>query len=1169
MPSTHKHIRSSTANKRPTTAIADGQIAMNTNSTSPGLFFKDSTGATIIKIGPVHVGATAPNVSPASGGSSGNSTGEVWLDTSLTPNGVKIWNGSSWTNATPIGSTTVQGLLELATNAETQTGTDIDRAVTPAGLQSKVSDSVSTTSSTTIASSTAVKAAYDLAVAAVPLSGGTVTGNLEIGTTGSLSFEGATADGNETTLSVENPTADRTIRLPNQSGDVLVSGNASIVNADVSASAEIAVSKLADGAARQLLQTDAAGTGVEWTSNVDVPGTLDVTSTATFDNIASHPLGSAGAPTITFTGDTNTGIYSPGADQVAISTNGTGRIFVESNGRLGVNVSNPAHLLQVSGNTCVAGTADNVFFGVDDNTSPRLGIVKKSGTGPVFAAGSATSFIFSHSSGTDIASPATQTYSERARIDSSGRLLVGTSSTSNIRFQQNASFVVTGNSTYGGATFAGYSGTGLGDAAPNLDICRSRGTTDGSFTKVENGDRLGALVFRGADGSTWRDAASIASSVDGGTGASDMPGRLVFSTTADGASSPTERMRISSAGNVGIGTTSPYSPLTVRGLGNNITLDLNSTTTNDYSAIVWNGSTVDVTANSTCEIRGYRVASAAGELGFHTRTAGGISQERARIDSSGRLLVGTSTSTNNARLDQKIAVVSTTANYPGISVTGYVGSTLADYCPLIDLQRSRGTTDGSLTVVANGDALGRIAFRGADGTNFRDAATINAFVDGTPGANDMPGRLVFSTTADGASSPTERMRISSSGNVLVGRTYTGNEKIGIGGGTATYSTGTSATGFADDTTVSSAQTNLYTSYSSYISTQAAAFTLGNLTHFKAAQFAIGAGSSVTSQYGFFADAALTGATNNFGFYSNIASGAGRFNFYANGTAINYFAGNVGIGTTSPGGTLDIKAATSTAPLVVQGPSSEFSRIDSSGRLLVGTSTALNVSGSAGFEGFQVAGTGSGSNVSLSRWAATTGAAVFSFAKSRGASIGTNAVVVDGDSIGRVEFNAADGTSFISAAQIQAFVDGTPGTNDMPGRIVLSVTADGASSPTEALRITNDRVIARNQGAPAAVNATATLTVANLKTGIITSTSAAATDMTLPTGTLTEGGFAANSLYDNFTFEWSVINTGPSLVRVLAGTAHTIVGSGSVATGTSGRFASRRTAANTFVTYRLS
>ena len=254
MASTHKHIRSGTANKRPTTAIAEGQIALATNIASPGLFFKDSTGATIVKVGPVHVGATAPNASPA--GSAGNSIGEVWLDTSLTPIGVKIYDGSAFVNATPIGSTTVQGLLELATNAETQAGSDTARAVTAASLQSKLSDSTSTTSATTIASSTAVKAAYDLAAAALPKSGGTVTGNLEIGTAGSLSFEGATADAFETTIAVVDPTADRTITLPNTTGTVVTTGDTgtvtstmlldgTILNADINASAAIVDTKLA------------------------------------------------------------------------------------------------------------------------------------------------------------------------------------------------------------------------------------------------------------------------------------------------------------------------------------------------------------------------------------------------------------------------------------------------------------------------------------------------------------------------------------------------------------------------------------------------------------------------------------------------------------------------------------------------------------------------------------------------------------------------------------------------------------------------------------------------------------------------------------------------------------------------------------------------------------
>ena len=57
-----------------------------------------------------------------------------------------------------------------------------------------------------------------------------------------------------------------------------------LTDADINPAAEIQVSKLKDGTARQLLQTDAAGTGVEWTSNVDVPGTLDVTGAVDFDS---------------------------------------------------------------------------------------------------------------------------------------------------------------------------------------------------------------------------------------------------------------------------------------------------------------------------------------------------------------------------------------------------------------------------------------------------------------------------------------------------------------------------------------------------------------------------------------------------------------------------------------------------------------------------------------------------------------------------------------------------------------------------------------------------------------------------------------------------------------------------------------------------------------------
>jgi hypothetical protein len=85
----------------------------------------------------------------------------------------------------------------------------------------------------------------------------------------------------------------------------------------------------------------------------------------------------------------------------------------------------------------------------------------------------------------------------------------------------------------------------------------------------------------------------------------------------------------------------------------------------------------------------------------------------------------------------------------------------------VSISKSRGTSVGSYTVVQSGDDLGSLRFEGSDGTGFIRAAQINASVDGTPGTNDMPDRLVFSTTADGASAPTERMRLDSNGRLTL------------------------------------------------------------------------------------------------------------------------------------------------------------------------------------------------------------------------------------------------------------------------------------------------------------------------------------------------------------------------------------------------------------------
>lgn len=90
--------------------------------------------------------------------------------------------------------------------------------------------------------------------------------------------------------------------------------------------------------------------------------------------------------------------------------------------------------------------------------------------------------------------------------------------------------------------------------------------------------------------------------------------------------------------------------------------------------------------------------------------------------------------------------------------------------PVMRFYKSRNGSVGSHTVVQADDSVGIIAFLGSDGTDFESAAWIQALIDGTPGNNDMPGRLVFLTTPDGGVTPLERMRIDKDGNIAIGTT---------------------------------------------------------------------------------------------------------------------------------------------------------------------------------------------------------------------------------------------------------------------------------------------------------------------------------------------------------------------------------------------------------------
>jgi hypothetical protein len=140
---------------------------------------------------------------------------------------------------------------------------------------------------------------------------------------------------------------------------------------------------------------------------------LAVSTTAVSSTLAvDHPLGAVGTPSITFTGDLNTGIYSPGADTVALATGGANRVHVTSGGLVGIGTTGPGALLHLNGGT----SADQLRLGTDSSFY-KLG--RNSVNGPFEFYGTqagVTGYVFSGVDG------------ERARIDTSGRLLVGTSS---------------------------------------------------------------------------------------------------------------------------------------------------------------------------------------------------------------------------------------------------------------------------------------------------------------------------------------------------------------------------------------------------------------------------------------------------------------------------------------------------------------------------------------------------------------------------------------------------------------------------------------------------------------------------------------------------------------------------------------------------------------------
>ena len=453
-----QHLRSSTASKRPDpAAMADGQLAINTAATSTGLFYKNASGA-LVKAGPVHIGATAPNATPASGGHAGHSLGESWLDTAGSNPVLKIWDGSAWQIAQPVASGSV------VSTADTGSVT-----------------------STMIADGTIVNADVNSAAAIAGTKVSPSFGDQDIVTTGNLTL--------------------------NAQGDLRFgdsdSSNWVAFQAPATVSSNVTWTlPAADGTTGQVLSTNGSGT-LSWAT------------------------AGGGATDKIEEGNTSAEVIDTGSDgRFVVTTEGSERLRVGPDGQIGLSGTNYGTSGQVltSNGTAAAPTWQAVSGGSkieQGNTSAEVTDTGSNGTFVVTTDGS-----------------------ERARVDSSGRLLVGTSTA-----RASANGVSAGLQVEGTGAESALSIIRNGGLA-YLTLGRSGGGSVGSNTAISNNDELGRISWAAADGTdiqSW--AAQISAEIDGTPGSNDTPGRLVFSTTADGASSPTERMRIQNNGLVLIGRT--------------------------------------------------------------------------------------------------------------------------------------------------------------------------------------------------------------------------------------------------------------------------------------------------------------------------------------------------------------------------------------------------------------------------------------------------------------------------------------------------------------------------------------------------------------------------------------------------------------------------------------
>jgi hypothetical protein len=551
----------------------------------------------------------------------------------------------------------------------------------------------------------------------------TITGNLEIGTTGSLTFEGSTANGFETTLAVTDPTADRTITLPNVSGTVVTTGDTgsvtstmiadgTIVNADISGSAEIAVSKLANGTANQVIVTD--GTNVSWSDNLTLAGDLTVNGTTTTINTENLLvedkniiIGNVATPTdltadgggITLKGATDKTInWLDSTDAWTLSENvdiASGKEYRIAGTKVLDATSLGSSILitttNITNGTIVDGDINASAAIAGTKISPNFGSQNVTTTGTATAAALIPSGSSVPTNGVYLPSANNVAIS----TNSSQRLLIDASG--NVNIDSNTLYVDAVNDR-----------VGLGTSSPGARLEATATVEAGIFTSTStNLHTLGPVVkIRNIGDSNVGTTSHRLLDLDyEGNTTAPLTGnyirmmaggsqRFELGIVSDNftlAQNGTARVTVNTSGNVGIGTTAPGALLDLAasndgatGTTANNTLRFTDTDTNTAAdqpigKIEWySADTSSPGARAVSYIMSAAAgANSGGDIRFGISANAGTATEAARLDSSGRLLVGASSQSGGSLLQVndnriRIATAKTPASATDTGVAGEI-----------------------------------------------------------------------------------------------------------------------------------------------------------------------------------------------------------------------------------------------------------------------------------------------------------------------------------------------------------------------------------------------------------------------------------------------------------------------------------------------------------------